>query len=222
MTEHHHLDNTQISLLVDRLDQIAGWVTEELDNAITGQTVFRDKTLGTPGSNETPLAFNERASDFAHELLGTLRAWTNHVATQRGLPWPGDGRTPHYARWLSTHVYDLARTDQADDAYTEIIGAYEAVFNVIDRPKVRERYVDDEKVDQCRDLELSARDCVQVAKRLGRWHNQLTQTRIKNLTKANVLTPLHQTRVSGTLTNIYRLGDVLAATRIDDEQPETR
>ncbi|RVW06528.1 hypothetical protein [Rhodococcus spongiicola] len=217
------LDHTQIRLLVDRLDQIAGWIHLELENTITRQIVFTEKALTRVTTrDEVPLAFNERASDFAHELAGTLRAWTNYVATERNLPWPGDGRAPHFARWLSRHAYDLAATEQATDAYDQILEVYKAAFAIIDRPKAKQRSIDDEQLAQARNLELNARGCVQVAKQLGRWHDQLTQSRIKYLTKTKVLTPLRTTRINGTLTNIYRLGDVLEATRVDDDtQAET-
>ncbi|RVW06527.1 hypothetical protein [Rhodococcus spongiicola] len=74
-----------------------------------------------------------------------------------------------------------------------------------------------DKIVRARSVALDARGCVQVPKQLGRWHDQLTQSRIKYLTKTKVLTPLRTTRISGTLTNIYRLGDVLDATRADDD-----
>ncbi len=44
-----HLDRGRISLLVDRLDQIVDWVHDELENAITCQVAFTDKTwLASP------------------------------------------------------------------------------------------------------------------------------------------------------------------------------
>lgn len=206
-----HLDHTQIRLLVDRLDQITQWVHQELENAITCQVAFTDKTLARVTSDgETPLAFNERASDCAHQLLGTLRSWTNHVATERGLPWPGDGRAPHFARWLSRHVYDLARVENAANALTEILDAYETALRTIDRPPTKQRTIDENQLDEARALELNARACVQIAKTLGPRYSGLTQRKIKYLTETGALKPLRIVKgADGGRYRIYNLGSVL-------------
>ncbi|NKR75811.1 hypothetical protein GS688_07805 [Rhodococcus hoagii] len=205
-----HLDRAHIRLLVDRLDQIAHWVHDELENAITCQVAFTDKTLARVTSDsETPLMFNERASNAAHELLCTLRAWTNYVATEKGLPWPGDGRAPHFAHWLSRHIYDVAGTDRAGDAYTEIVDAYNQAIDTIDRPAEKTRVIDDAKVHEARAWELH-RDGIQTAARqIGGPYTGLTARRVRTLARAGRIQPIRC--VVETRAEIYRLGDVLDA-----------
>lgn len=205
-----HLDRAHIRLLVDRLDQIAHWVHDELENAITCQVAFTDKTLARVTSDsETPLMFNERASKAAHELLCTLRAWTNYVATEKGLPWPGDGRAPHFAHWLSRHIYDVAGTDRAGDAYTEIVDAYNQAIDTIDRPAEKTRVIDDAKVHEARAWELH-RDGIQTAARqIGGPYTGLTARRVRTLARAGRIQPIRC--VVETRAEIYRLGDVLDA-----------
>ncbi|MBM4489694.1 hypothetical protein GS471_16990 [Rhodococcus hoagii] len=210
MADQLNLDRSQIRLLVDRLDLIVKWVHDELENAITCQVAFTDKTLARVTSDgETPLAFNERASDCAHELLGTLRSWTNYVATEQRLPWPGDGRAPHFAHWLSRHIYDVAGTDRAGDAYTEIVDAYNQAIDTIDRPAEKTRVIDDAKVHEARAWELH-RDGIQTAARqIGGPYTGLTARRVRTLARAGRIQPIRC--VVETRAEIYRLGDVLDA-----------
>ncbi|NKW34842.1 hypothetical protein GS942_23420 [Rhodococcus hoagii] len=210
MADQLNLDRSQIRLLVDRLDLIVEWVAEELENAITCQVAFTDKTLARISSDgENPLMFNERASNAAHELLGTLRTWTNYVATEKGLPWPGDGRAPHYARWLSRHIYDVAGTDRAGEAFTEILDAYDNALHTIDRPAQKTRLIDDAKVHEARAWELH-RDGIQAAAReIGGPYTGLTARRVRTLARAGRIQPLRC--VVETRAEIYRLGDVLDA-----------
>ncbi|WP_205915210.1 hypothetical protein [Prescottella equi] len=207
-----NLDRSQIRLLVDRLDLIVEWVAEELENAITCQVAFTDKTLARISSDgETPLMFNEHASSAADQLLGTLRAWTNYVATEKGLPWPGDGRTPHYAHWLSRHIYDVAGTDRAADAFTEILDAYANALHTIDRPDQKTRTIDDEQRTEARALELNAKACADMARTMGGDYRGLTKRRVLHLIDAHAVTPLRHVTAGRWRSPILRLGDVLDA-----------
>ncbi|MBM4587600.1 hypothetical protein GS507_05255 [Rhodococcus hoagii] len=208
-----HLDRGRISLLVDRLDQIADWVHDELENAITCQVAFTDKTLARVTSDgETPLAFNERASDCAHELLGSLREWTNYVATEKDLPWPGDGRAPHYAHWLSRHIYDLAGTDLAAEAFTEIIDSYNHATTVVDRPTPKPPpQIDQSDWDEARRLNLNARSCAHMAHTMGADYADLNQRRVKYLADAGIIAPLQVAQGGKRFERIFLLGDVLDA-----------
>lgn len=213
MADQPNLDRSQIRLLVDRLDLIAEWVAEELENAITCQVAFTDKTLArVTADSETPLAFNERASDCAHQLLGTLRSWTNYVATEHALPWPGDGRAPHYARWLARHVFHLASTDQAAQAYTEIIDSYNTATEVVDRPAPKApRQIDQSEWEEARTLNLNARACAHMAHTMGADYADLTQRRVKYLADAGIITPVQVAQGGKRFERIFLLGDVLDA-----------
>lgn len=207
------LDRSEISLLVDRLDKIVEWVAAELENAITCQTAFTNKTITRVGKDEeVPLAFNERASDCGHQLLGTLRSWTNYVATERHLQWPGDGRAPHFARWLSRHIYDLARTDDAHEAYTEILDSYNWAVTVVDRPAEKPpRQIDEAKWEEARRLNLNARACVQMARTMGAEYADLTQRRVKYLADEEVIAPVWIAKAGRRSERVFLLGDVLDA-----------
>lgn len=205
-----HLDRAHIRLLVDRLDQIAHWVHDELENAITCQVAFTDKTLARVTSDsETPLMFNERASNAAHELLCTLRTWTNYVATEKDLPWPGDGRAPHYARWLSRHAFHLASTGRAAQAYTEIIDSYNTAIDTVDRPVEKTRTIDHSKVEEARAWELNRDGIATAAREIGGPYAGLTARRVRTLSRAGRIEPLRC--VVESRAEIYRLGDVLDA-----------
>lgn len=210
MTDALNLDRSEISLLVDRLDHITAWVAAELENAITCQVAFTDKTLTRIGKDEeTPLAFNERASTCALDLFSTLRTWTNYVATERGLRWPGDGRAPHFARWLSRHAYDLARTDRATEAFNNLVDSYNEAVDVVDRPAEKARTIDDNKVNEARAWELHRDGIETAAREIGGPYTGLTARRVRTLARAGRIQAIRC--VVETRAEIYRLGDVLDA-----------
>ncbi|MDV2474222.1 hypothetical protein F8M49_30025 [Rhodococcus zopfii] len=201
-----------MSLLIDRLDQIAGWVCTELETVITNQVTYTDKTLSRISTDdEVPLSFNDHASDFAYDLLGTLRNWTNYVANERALPWPGDGRAPHFARWLIRHAYDLARTEQARLAYDQIISLYDAAFKIVDRPPTRTRTINDEQLAEARKLELNAKTCADMARTMGAEYSNLTKRRVLHLVAVAAVVPLRHVKAGRWESPILRLGDVLDA-----------
>lgn len=213
MADQFNLNRSEISLLVKRLDLIVEWVASELENAITCQTAFTNKTIARVGKDEeVPLAFDEKASRCAYDLLGTLRSWTNYVATEHGLPWPGDGRSPHFARWLSRHAFHLARTDDAGSAYRQIIDAYNAAVSVVDRPAEKPpRQIDESKWAEARRLNLNARACVQMAHTMGAEYADLTQRRVKYLADEQVITPVWIAKAGKRSERVFILGDVLDA-----------
>ncbi|WP_027500418.1 hypothetical protein [Rhodococcus sp. UNC363MFTsu5.1] len=138
-TDHFYLDRSARSLLSTRLGEIRDWLVDELDNAITRQTAFGSGQATRHGQNDDPAdVFDLNASDVAHDLFGTLRAWTYHVCTERQLPWPGEGRASHFAGWLDGHLIDLALTEQAPTAVDEITDAWKRAKSAIDTPGGRE------------------------------------------------------------------------------------
>ncbi|MFC7450533.1 hypothetical protein [Rhodococcus daqingensis] len=138
-TDHFYLDRSTRSLLSTRLGEIRDWLVDELDNAITRQTAFGSGQAIRHGQNDDPAdVFDLNASDVAHDLLGTLRTWTNHVCTRRHLAWPGDGRAQHFAGWLDRHLIDLALTEQAQTATDQITDVWKRAKAAIDTPGGRE------------------------------------------------------------------------------------
>ncbi len=216
-----HLDRGRISLLVDRLDQIVDWVHDELENAITCQVAFTDRHwLASPPTAKPHSPSTNAPATASHELLGTLRSWTNYVATEQRLPWPGDGRAPHFARWLSRHIYDVAGTDRAGEAFTEILDAYDNALHTIDRPAQKTRTIDDEQRAEARALELNAKPAPTWPARWGGDYRGLTKRRVLHLIDAHAVTPLRHVTAGRWQSPILRLGDVLDA-HLDHPTSET-
>ncbi|MEJ9078836.1 hypothetical protein WKY82_10480 [Gordonia malaquae] len=135
MTTDHFIDRSAISLTSDRLRAIREWAAEALDDAIcriteTGRTAV--------GGGDRPLEFNATASDVAHEALGTLRVWAEHICQHSAVKWPGEQRIAEWARWLDRHLIDLAKTEEAPQAVDEIGDVHRRIMRVIDLPPVPE------------------------------------------------------------------------------------
>lgn len=135
MTNHSHglrLDRHQMRAFAQRLRDIHEWAAEALDDAIC-----RDVAHGRSPvrSGERPLEFHLAASDTAADALGTLRAWTLHLA-RHGIAWPGEKRIGGYARHLDQHLTDLAKTDDAETALDEISDVHQRIMRVIDKPEI--------------------------------------------------------------------------------------
>lgn len=138
-SDHLYLDRSAIQLLSTRLRDILDRLLDELDNVITRQVAFSDRSAERSGTDsETPLAFNDHASEISWALRDTVRSWTLHVCTARNLTWPGDGRAAHFASWLDKHLIDLALTSEAPQAFDEISHIWKEVCIVVDRPGSKE------------------------------------------------------------------------------------
>lgn len=134
-TEDLFIDRPTLDQLANHLDDLAGWLTEALDDTVVRQAVIGDQTptrrrLG----DDTPVPFNEHAADIAHEIHGTLRAWVEHVCQIRHLPWPGEQRTSGYAAWLNHYRGGLAMCEDAMQAVDEINDCHRRAMRAVDRP----------------------------------------------------------------------------------------
>lgn len=133
-----YLERHEIRTLSERLRELAGWVSDELDTTISRTVAFSDGSDIPHRSDDRVLVFNAEASDTASEVLGTLRIWTEHICTARQREWPGNGRIALYAKWIDRHLIDLALTDQAMQAMDEITDAWKRAKRAIDRPADKE------------------------------------------------------------------------------------
>ena len=135
--DHLFLERHEIRALVEQLRAVP-WLVRELVIVVTRQTSYAP-TAGRGRSSDTdaPIPFHDKASDIAHDLTGTLRAWVEYTCIERQLDWPGEQRATGYARWLDRHVMDLALTEEAPIAADEITNACKHVYPIIDRPKER-------------------------------------------------------------------------------------
>ncbi|MFT4202179.1 hypothetical protein [Gordonia sp. (in: high G+C Gram-positive bacteria)] len=120
--------------LSDRLRQIPIWLTTELDTAICREVAMSESAaVRAPG--ETPLVFNDRASQAAHHLLDTLGYWVEEICTLANLDWPGSGRADHYAKWLDWHLIDLAKLPEGQRAHRDIDQAINRAIAAVDKAK---------------------------------------------------------------------------------------
>lgn len=135
MNDNHdlYLSRPEIQQLATRLRELADWICTDLDDTICRLTAFGNRN--DRPSNETPLVFNETAAEVAHDVYGTLRTWVEHTVTHSTRPWPGEHRAPTYARWLNTHIIDLAKTEEAETAADEITDTWKRAKKAIDRPE---------------------------------------------------------------------------------------
>lgn len=129
--DHLYLDRPLIRTLSGRLRDIHEWAAEALDDAVC-RIVSHDRS--PIRSDDRPLDINLHASDVAHDIHGTLRAWADHICQHSAVPWPGEQRTAEWAKWLDRHLIDLAKTEDAVAAYDEISDSHKRLMRVIDRP----------------------------------------------------------------------------------------
>lgn len=133
-----HLSRHEQEDLGDKLEEIAGWLGEALDDTIIRRTAMAaGPVVSKPKRKETPLPYNETASLVAQELHSTLTAWIEYVCTERDYPWPGHLRIPAAAQWLRANMVGLALTDEARIAADEIIHAHSRTLNAVDKPMLR-------------------------------------------------------------------------------------
>ncbi|WP_433038604.1 hypothetical protein [Actinomycetospora sp. CA-053990] len=131
-------------------------LVEDLDLSITRQTASGTESCGRRG-NETPLAFEEKASEALKDLQAVLLRWCRAVvvaAQVRSLPAVYATRDPRdpsrlpaqltegvlAARLLVEHYDTLRMLGNAGEAYVELMGATRDARRAIDR-KVAKRLV---------------------------------------------------------------------------------
>lgn len=134
-TEDLFIDRPTLDQLANHLDDLAGWLTEALDDTVVRQAAVNDQAptrrrLG----DDTPLPFNETASDIAHDIHDTLRTWVGTVCQIRHLHWPGNQRTSGYAAWLHHYRGGLAMCPNAMQAVDEIRDCHQRAMRAVDRP----------------------------------------------------------------------------------------
>lgn len=124
--------------LDEKLRDLAGWLSEALDLAITKQMHRATNNGGHTGKRKaTPLPYNEHAADIAYDLHGTLESWINQTCLERRQPHPGKLRIQQSARWLRTHLNDLSACQDTITAYDEICDAHQRAIQAVDKPLIR-------------------------------------------------------------------------------------
>lgn len=112
--------------------QLAAWSSRQLELAITRQTKMGPERVGGR-STETPVPFDDRASEAAWILRNVLVAHAGPVAVQLGEYLDLSMQTPDLALWLHARVTSVTDTDLID----ELLDVLELANRVIDRPMVR-------------------------------------------------------------------------------------
>lgn len=135
MSDDLFLTRPEIKSLSIKLRELRDWVCADLDDTVCRQVAF-----GERGDRraETPVVFNVNASEVAHNVLGTLRSWTEHVCVHSTCEWPGEQRAQQFAAWLDRHLIDLAKTEEANTAADELTDAWKQAKKAIDRPVPQE------------------------------------------------------------------------------------
>lgn len=193
--EPHPLDRKHTTDLARMLRSIRRWIAFHLDTVITKQTA-RAEHIGGPAA-ETPLPLHLDASDVALDLHGVLTAWVDDVCRATMHPHPGRMRIRELAQWLELHVFDLARLDNASQAYDEINDAYLRAYAAVDLPDRTKPATDpDQTLDDAPLTKTELRHAVQW--RTGR---PLTRDRVNNWIRRGKLTPDEH--------GYYRLTDAL-------------
>ena len=202
--------------LLEQLRQVPALV-EDLTIAITRQdriTARGPKT--TRGDDTQPLPFNEHASDAAQFLYHTLSSWAAYVCQQRTIDYTGTDDAISVARWLRTHIIDLALCTGSNHSLDAIRYAIRngnrACGGAKDRPIVEPSPHD---IARARYSILHASGIEKAAKDLTRNgvtdYRHLTEQRVYRLARAGVITPDRTIVLDGRETALYMLGDVLDA-----------
>lgn len=104
----------------------------DLELAITRQTQFGTKGGGSRAT-ETPVAFDQRASEAAQHLKGVLVTWAILIAEETGAELPADDLA-RIAAWLRPRVGWLRHHVAGAEAWDEILQAVKEARHVVDRP----------------------------------------------------------------------------------------
>lgn len=206
--DHFFLPRTDQAKLVELLDQIPGLI-EDLTIAITRQDrIGYNGPRVRSGSDEQPLPFSINASEAADLLHDTLAAWVRHTCEHRVLNYQGRDDTLTLTRWLKRWILALAMSEGADEAPDEIRHAIHNARRACDRPRERERHIDDIAVYEAGSTLLTATEIEKLARKLGEKYTRLDMRRILRLKDAEAITPAMQTNDDR---DLYHVGDVLAA-----------
>lgn len=103
----------------------------DLDLAITRQARIGTRSGGRP--TETPVAFDQRASEAAAALKNTLTSWVRLIAEETGAVLPADDLV-RVAAWLRPRVGWLRHHEAGAEAYDQILDAVRDARRAVDRP----------------------------------------------------------------------------------------
>lgn len=109
-----------------------GWIYEQVLVTLTRQAQTGDPYRDGGKSSETPLMFDEGASEAAWTIRNTVCAWAVDVGIPCAGEYVGNVIAAMADRWL-----DLSRLEQAVQLIEELRFANEAGLRVVDRPAVR-------------------------------------------------------------------------------------
>lgn len=133
MSDDLFLEWSLVKQLTKRLTDIEEWLADALDDAIA-RDVARERNDGGK-SADSVVPFNEHASTIGIELAATLQVWVDSTATTYRLQHPGKMRAKYSAQWLRLHVIDIAKAEDAIQAYDEITDAHRRATHGADIPQ---------------------------------------------------------------------------------------
>lgn len=103
----------------------AAWLCGQLELEVTRQTQHGSPNREGGKSNETPLIFDDKASEAAWIMRSTIEAWA---------PDPGLGDTKRRAIWLADNLFRYMVSGEIVQVYREITEVCIVGMRVIDRP----------------------------------------------------------------------------------------
>jgi hypothetical protein len=106
----------------------------DLQLAVTWQARIGTRSGGRP--TETPVAYNERASEAEQALKNTLATWVRLIVDETGATLPADDLA-RIAAWLRPRVGWLRHHEAGAAAHDEIVDAVRDARRVCDRPAER-------------------------------------------------------------------------------------
>ncbi|WHT21002.1 hypothetical protein N8J89_08025 [Crossiella sp. CA-258035] len=113
----------------------------DLEDTITRQDAVAPVSVGAGKSTETPLVFNNAASDLAWEARDTITAWAkDFIRANQHLRFDGTNHI-EAAQWLSRFPSLLAQLDDADAMHSEIRDLHGRVQRMVDIPEDTRAYL---------------------------------------------------------------------------------
>ncbi|MDG3013568.1 hypothetical protein [Speluncibacter jeojiensis] len=109
------------------------WLVAQLQLSITRQSKLSANRVGGR-SDETPVPFDERASDALDHLHTTLVRWVRDLTESRGATYTGADGTPALGMWLAHNVVTVMHSEDAGLLCSEVDTAVQHAGRAIDQP----------------------------------------------------------------------------------------
>lgn len=135
LRDNQTISATALAAIEQALAEV-DWLTADLDIVLTKQAKARPQGGGE--RDDTPLPYNQRASEAGGNLKAVLVGWARLISEETDTLLLCRDTSPSIASWLLHHLDWLVRYVAAPDAYSEIVGAVNNIRATIDLDPNRE------------------------------------------------------------------------------------